>query len=157
MSGASTRRTSRRTLTARSIERADMPRRAERTDYWQPTGDQVATMSEDELFIGLTQALTLAGWRWYHVIRSDGVSMGTGAVGFPDLFAVHPTRSQAFVWELKGTGGQPTIDQWAWIGPLAVVATLVDKPATFDARIVGPADYDAALHFILGKTERFGA
>lgn len=112
-------------------------------------------MTEDELYQGIADALTIAGWRWYHVIRSDGRSAGTGAVGFPDLFAVHPTRAQAFAWELKGDGGVMSTDQWAWIGPLAVVATLIGQPGRFDARVVFPHDYDRALDYILGRAERF--
>lgn len=125
-------------------------------------------MTEDELFAGITDALTLSGWRWIHTIRSDGVCQGTGARGFPDLFAVHPTRSQVIAWELKGDDGRPTSDQWAWIGPLAVTSTLLvelagfsmhteNAPVRFDARIVFPADYDHALDFVLGRIDRFPA
>lgn len=35
-------------------------------------------MSEAELLAGLTDALTLAGWRWMHIRRSDGVTVGPG-------------------------------------------------------------------------------
>src|SRR5262252_4676813 len=61
-------------------------------------------VTEDELYTGITEALTIAGWRWYHVRRSDGVSEGTGARGLPDIIAVHPYRSHLIMWELKGEG-----------------------------------------------------
>lgn len=115
-------------------------------------------MTEDELYAGITEALTLAGWRWMHIIRSDGVMTGTGASGWPDLVAVHDRRAHLLIWELKAARGQATADQWAWIGPLAVVATkLSGAPAGyahFDARVLYPADYDAALSYIVGKTDR---
>lgn len=113
-------------------------------------------MTEDELYAGITEALTLAGWRWMHILRSDGVMTGTGAVGWPDLVAVHDRRAQMLVWELKGDGGRPTSEQYAWIGPMAVVAQLVGA-GRFDARVVWPKLYDAALDYIVGKNEAFAA
>lgn len=122
-------------------------------------------MTEDELYAGITEALTLSGWRWMHIIRSDGRMTGNGAVGWPDIAAVHPTRCHLILWELKGDGGHVTTDQWAWIGPLAVISVAlgVNAPtwkqgggdAQLDARIVTPADYDAALAYIVGKAGRF--
>ena len=101
------------------------------------------SMSEDELLLGLTQALTLAGWRWSHHRRSDQALL-QGDPGLPDIIAVHPTRSRALAWELKGTAGRPTGDQVAWIAGLAAPALRVD------ARILWPADYDRALNVIVG-------
>lgn len=104
--------------------------------------------SEAELLIGLTEAMTLAGWLWTHHRRSDlAVMMGT--VGFPDIVAVHPSRGQILAWELKGPGGRPTGDQVAWIAALA-------PHPTVDARIVYPADYDAALRVVLGFDDQAG-
>lgn len=113
-------------------------------------------MSEDELMAGITEALTLAGWVWYHVGRSDRVSRGTGAVGFPDIVAVHPWRNHLILWELKTETGRLTVGQWAWIGPLAVTATVIGSPM-LDARVIRPADYDAALEYIVGKRDRMPA
>lgn len=112
-------------------------------------------MSEAELLLGLGQALTMAGWLWYHVVRSDGVSSGSGALGFPDIVAVHPRRLHLILWELKGSGGTPTPDQWAWMQPLALLAGTIGTctPQLLDARILWPADYDTALEYIVGKRE----
>lgn len=99
-------------------------------------------MTEDELLLGLTQALELAGWRWSHHRRSDaGLLMGDP--GLPDIIAVHPHRGHVLAWELKGTGGRLSGDQVAWVAALANVAP------TVDARVVWPADYDMALGIIL--------
>lgn len=96
-------------------------------------------MTEDELFAGLTDALTLAGWRWMHIIRSDGVT--AGAAGWPDLVAVHPSRNVVLAWELKGERTPVSSDQAAWL------VGLRDRPV--DARLIRPRDYDDALRVIL--------
>lgn len=98
-------------------------------------------MNEDELLEGVTGALTLSGWRWTHIRRSDRVTMGDA--GLPDIIAVHPSRGIVLAWELKGAGGRPTGDQVAWIAGLHTAHTL-------DARILYPADYDEALRLIVG-------
>jgi hypothetical protein len=112
-------------------------------------------VTEDELFAGITGALELAGWRWMHIRRSDGVTVGDS--GWVDIFAVHPTRLDAPVlaWELKGTGGRPTGDQVAWVSALWTVGDRYD-PSPIDARLVYPVDYDLALDLILGRVERWG-
>jgi hypothetical protein len=103
-------------------------------------------MTEDELLQGITQALTLAGWRWTHIINSRGVTMGDP--GLPDIIAVHPNRpGRVLCWELKGQNsrgdnGRPTYDQVAWIAGL-------DASAGVDARFIYPADYDQALRDII--------
>ena len=48
-------------------------------------------MNEDELLIGVTDALTLGGWLWTHVRRSD-LAITQGSPGVPDLWAVHYER-----------------------------------------------------------------
>jgi hypothetical protein len=98
-------------------------------------------MTEEELLAGLTDALTIAGWRWTHVRRSDGVTMGN--VGLPDLIAVHPTRDLVLAWELKSRTGIPTGDQLAWLRGFQAARGV-------DARLVRPAQYDDALSIILG-------
>lgn len=103
--------------------------------------DTEATWTEADLLAGLTDALTIAGWTWMHIIRSDGVTQGHA--GFPDLIAAHSARPFALIWELKGPGGQLTHDQFGWL--------LALKGATgVDARVVRPADYDHALAVIIG-------
>lgn len=105
------------------------------------------TMTEDELLLGLTQALTSAGWRWTHIINSHGVTQGWP--GLPDIIAVHPSRGQVLAWELKGSGGKPTGDQVAWI------AAMANPKVKVDARILYPVDYDRALELITGKRAAF--
>ena len=120
------------------------PRRVEPDDHY--TAGQKVLMGEDDLLAGITEALTLSGWRWHHLIRSDGVTMGSA--GLPDILAVHPSRGMALAWELKGTDGRPTGDQVAWIASFAAICGV-------DARIVWPADYDRALDYILGRSPAF--
>ncbi len=96
-------------------------------------------MSEDELFAGITQALTLAGWRWMHIRRSDGVTVGDS--GWPDVIAAHPDRGIVLALELKDAKLQPTVDQLAWILSL--------DNRTVVAQVVRPADYDRMLDVIL--------
>jgi hypothetical protein len=96
-------------------------------------------MTEDELLLGLTEALTIAGWRWTHIRRSDGVTMGMS--GLPDLIASHPDRPYILCWELKSTRGVLTGDQAAWISGMFA--------RHVDARVVRPDDYDEALAVIL--------
>lgn len=97
-------------------------------------------MTEDELLQGITEALTFGGWRWTHILRSDGVTMGMS--GLPDIIAAHAERTLVLAWELKNATNQATLDQWAWLKGLAVCAHV-------DARVVRPADYDHALEVIL--------
>lgn len=103
---------------------------------------KTAPTTEDELLVGITQALTLAGWRWTHARRSDQAVM-MGDPGVPDIVAVHPVWGLILAWELKGPDGRPTGDQVAWLAALA-------PHADVDARIIYPADYDAALRLVLG-------
>lgn len=98
-------------------------------------------MTEAELLTGLTEALEIAGWRWTHIRRSDGITMGSP--GLPDIIATHPSRDVVLAWELKDRRGQPTPDQVAW------VVSLRDR--VVDARVIRPAEYDAALDIILGR------
>lgn len=102
------------------------------------------SMSEADLLIGITQALTIAGWRWTHIRDSHGVTVGD--VGLPDIIATHPSRGLSLAWELKGSNGKPTGDQVAWIAGLSAAQGV-------DARILWPADYDHALELITGKRD----
>jgi hypothetical protein len=107
-------------------------------------------MTEDELLAGVTDALTMAGWRWTHPRRSD-LALMQGDPGLPDIIAVHPTRGIFLAWELKGTGGRPSASQVEWIAGLAAPRVRVD------ARILYPTDYDRALALIVGDAEQFDA
>lgn len=98
-------------------------------------------MTEDELLLGITEALTIAGWRWTHIRRSDGVTVGNA--GLPDIIAVHPDRDEVLAWELKSERGQLTPDQFGWIAGM--------NRRTIDARVIKPRDYDDALNVILGR------
>lgn len=121
-------------------------------------------MNEDELQLGIMDALTLSGWRWTHIRDSRGVTQGHS--GLVDIIAVHPSREVLILWELKGEGGVVSRDQWAWLGPLHRIAVIVDDaiarsfgrsdpPTAVDVRVVTPADYDHALRFIVGKADRW--
>ena len=101
-------------------------------------------MTEDELLSGVTEAMTIAGWRWLHIRRSDrAITMGMR--GFPDLIAVPPGvagwSERALAIELKSNEGRVTTDQAAWLVGLAQAGVTV--------AVVRPADYDRALRLIL--------
>lgn len=98
-------------------------------------------MTEAELLAGITEALELAGWRWTHIRRSDGVTMGDS--GLPDIIATHPHRDVVLAWELKGDRGTVTGDQAAWLANM--------RGRQVDARLVRPSDYDEALQVILAS------
>lgn len=99
----------------------------------------VSVMTEDELLEGITDALTLAGWRWMHIRRSDRITVGHE--GFPDIIAGHSEREYVLAWELKAKAGVVMPDQAAWLIALRV--------PSIDARIIRPEDYDGALEVIL--------
>lgn len=103
----------------------------------------VDPMTEDEMLAGVTDALTLCGWRWMHIIRSDGVT--AGSPGWPDIVAVHPAREFVLVLELKGAKTPATYDQVAWLNGL--------EARRVDARIVRPVDYDDVLRLIMAPAE----
>lgn len=109
-------------------------------DLWERSNP----MSEDELQGGIADALTLSGWRWMHIRRSDRVTMGM--VGFPDIIATHPDRAVALAWELKAQAGLATPEQVAWVKAL--------DGRIIDSRIIRPEDYDAALDAILRRKVR---
>lgn len=106
-------------------------------------------MTEDELLTGLVGALEICGWAYVH-LGSDQRGVYRGAPGWPDLFAIHPNGQRGLAWELKGDGGRVTPDQAGWIALLRAV--LVDRP--MDVGLVRPADYDAALAWILTGERR---
>lgn len=101
--------------------------------------NQAHAMTEDELLAGITEALTYAGWRWTHIRRSDGVTVGHQ--GLPDIIAAHTERDVVLAWELKSAKGVLMPDQAAWLVSLHAPGV--------DARVIRPTDYDQALTVIL--------
>jgi hypothetical protein len=99
-------------------------------------------MTEDELLTGITDALTLSGWRWFHVRRSD-LAVCQGNQGWPDVFAIHAPRRLSLVMELKAEDGRLSGDQAMWIHELNV--------AGVNAITIRPGDYDRILDVILGR------
>lgn len=99
-------------------------------------------MTEEELLLGITLALTLGGWTWMHIIRSDGVT--AGQAGFPDIIAAHDAVPFGLAWELKSATGSLTPDQLRWQVALRSVRWL-------DTRTIRPAQYDEALEVIIHK------
>lgn len=104
-------------------------------------GAPARAMTEDELLEGITQAMTLVGWRWTHIRRSDTITMGMS--GLPDIIAGDVTRKIVVAWELKSQTGVVSGDQWGWLNVLRVAPGV-------DARVIRPSDYDAALSVIIG-------
>lgn len=98
--------------------------------------------SEDDLLLAVTQALTLCGWRWMHLRRSD-LAIVQGSQGFPDIIAIHEGRGLAMALELKGDRGTPTGEQSAWLRAFARVG--------IEARVLYPRDLDAILPVITGQ------
>jgi hypothetical protein len=96
-------------------------------------------MTEAELLQGITDALTIAGWRWTHIRRSDGITQGFA--GLPDIIAAHPMRTVLLAWELKATDGVVSVDQLGWL--------LAAQGPGVDARVVRPSQYDEALAVII--------
>lgn len=99
-------------------------------------------MTEDELLTGITDALTLAGWRWFHVRRSD-LAIVQGMQGWPDVFAVHPTRRLTLVLELKTDTGHLDLEQGLWFHALG--------QAGHNPVVIRPAEYDRIVAVILDQ------
>lgn len=98
-------------------------------------------MTEDELQTGITEALTFAGWRWFHVRRSD-LAIVEGFQGFPDIFAVHGRRRLTLILELKAQDGRLSAEQGAWFAELG--------QAGHGPIVIRPTEYDDILKVILG-------
>ena len=93
-------------------------------------------MTEEELLIAVTDALTIFGWRWSHIRRSDR-AITMGHPGLPDIIAARHGRLKFY--ELKTAKGQLTQDQFAW---------QLDMPPNSYAveyRLVRPADLDDVI------------
>lgn len=98
-------------------------------------------MTEDELQLGICEALELGGWTWTHIRRSDGITMGRP--GLPDIIAAHDGRELVLAWELKSERGVVSPDQLRWLFALGSVEGV-------DSRVIRPRDYDLALRVIIG-------
>jgi hypothetical protein len=102
-------------------------------------------MSEADLLTGICEALTLGGWVWTHIRRSDGITVGNA--GLPDIIAAHHGRTFMLAWELKADRGTVSVDQYRWLHALGPCHP------TVDARVIRPQLYDAALRVLLyGET-----
>jgi hypothetical protein len=88
--------------------------------------------SEEEVLLAVTDALSLRGWRWHHVRRSDR-ALQQGHGGFPDVIAVKGQR--LIVAELKGWKGRVTSDQGEWLEAFrrAGAEWWVVRPSILDA------------------------
>lgn len=96
-------------------------------------------MTEEELWIGVRDALELGGWHYWHARRSD-LALWEGYPGWPDVTAVKAGR--LLVLELKTATGLVSEPQGWWIAAL--------RSAGVDARVVRPADYDALYAELVG-------
>ena len=89
------------------------------------------TMTEDDLLVAIVEAARFLGWRVHHDRRSDK-AIQQGDAGFPDL--VMARHGHVLFWELKGSRGQLTTEQWGWLQALGHAG-----------KVIRPADLDAAL------------
>lgn len=89
--------------------------------------------SEQELLADVATRLTLGGWRWHHVRRSDRAEQ-MGDPGFPDIIAVHPGRGRLVVAELKAARGRYEAGQREWLAGFegAVAETYTWRPSDLD-------------------------
>ena len=130
---------------ASARSRARARARSERTDPTAIAPDRrrmmARAMTEDELLAGITEAATFLGWRWYHVRRSDSISMGH--MGFPDLVLARAGR--VLFLELKTETGKASADQHAWLEALAGGNAEHDRRTV---QLVRPADYDRILELL---------
>jgi len=95
--------------------------------------------TEDDLLTAITEALTLYGYRWHHVRRSDK-ALQMGHAGFPDICAAR----NGLVWfiELKSEKGSLDSEQFAWS---IAVEPWTDASEHVRWRVWHPSDLDAAL------------
>jgi hypothetical protein len=111
-------------------------------------------MTENDLLIAVTEALTLHGWLWTHPRRSDkALTMGTP--GVPDIIAVKEATDREpgrllFI-ELKREDAKPTLDQQRWLDALRIlkVPEYLLEPGSqlprMDVRVLRPSGLDAFL------------
>lgn len=113
-------------------------------------------MTEDELLTGVTDTLTLGGWRWQHIRRSDR-ALVQGHPGFPDVVAAHPDKplkcgecgagvdrmtGGVIAIECKSATGRATPDQIDWLALL--------EAGGWVGTILRPQHFDQAVAWLLG-------
>ena len=98
------------------------------------------TVTEAQLQDTVTGLMDIYKWTWVHhrpARRKNGdyvnAVSGSGAKGWPDLFAVR--GSDAIAWELKTQRGKVSPEQTQWIGQLDLVPGV-------NARVIRPSDLD---------------
>jgi hypothetical protein len=102
--------------------------------------------TEEHVLSGLLDTFQIAGWLAFHSRRTDlGVAQGTGAVGLPDILAVHPYYGELVAIECKSERGRLSVEQWAWIWAL--------RNAGVTAVVCRPSDYDRCIAAILRRGE----
>lgn len=107
-------------------------------------GREAARSSDEEsLLQAITDALSLTGWTWQHIRRSD-LAIVQGTAGFPDLIAIRDGTLLAI--ECKTETGRPTYEQVLWLRSFRSIAGF----RTY-ALIVRPTDLDELLLGITGK------
>lgn len=99
--------------------------------------------SEDDLLATITDALTMYGYRWFHIRRSDK-AVQMGHAGFPDICAVR--RGKVWLIELKAERGELDAEQWAWMHAAGMIPEAVGGivPNVL-CRVWRPSDVDRAL------------
>jgi len=103
-------------------------------------------MSEDDLLVGLMEAMLISGWRCTHVRRSDR-ALTMGSPGWPDIAATPPHGGPLLVIEAKSDTGSVSDDQARWLVALAQGGTTT--------ALIRPSGYDRAVALILaGVSER---
>lgn len=101
----------------------------------------MTAMSEDELLEGITDALTVGGWLWHHLRRSD-LALQQGRSGWPDIVALHPERGEVFVAELKAQRGRLEPAQQEWLDAFSACG--------IPGVVIRPGDYDRTWRFLVG-------
>ena len=108
------------------------------------TSAETMPMTEDQLVVGLTDAMHLAGWKYWHIRRSDKALL-MGHRGWPDITALPPRLDgPLLVIEAKAARGALTEDQGRWLALL--------HRAGVTTAVIRPNRYDRALHLILDGT-----
>ena len=105
------------------------------------TADPIPLMTEDQMVSGLMDAMHLAGWRYWHIRRSDR-GLWMGHKGWPDISALPPRLDgPLLVIEAKSHRGALTPEQGQWLALL--------HRAGVTTAVIRPNRYDRALHLIL--------
>jgi len=106
-----------------------------------------AATEEDDMQLGVEQALGYGGWWWHHdehaTLPSGTYAVShSGQTGWPDIVAIHPQRRQLLVLELKSADGRYRPGQEDWLDAWRAVGA--------DVRVVRPGDLHALEDELLG-------